>query len=253
MSNDYFNMAVREKAILVGLYLAKFDVKGLQQLGFTGPVMAFNIFGAALGVKPLSVRGYRDEFDPVFPNPRVGRVSRPMRPYCQAVLTEFGDLPLASFSDLLRQMLYPNPGVEQLLEVLEGEAPGTNSAFAQRLQTGLAAERYFQEHYPALAAFGQQPFVNTTALGCGFDFQVNLPGSFYGVEVKGLTERRGSIQLMEKEYRTANLLGDRYFLFVVKNFRAAPFHELIQNPLASHLHFTVSTRQVVQTSWHTIV
>ena len=238
---------------MVGLYLSKFDAEGLKQLGFAGPLMAYNIFGAALGVKPLSIRGYRDEFDPVFPNPRVGRVSRLMRPYCQAVLTEFGSLPLAAFTDLLREILYFNPEVEQLLEVLEGEVPGTNSAFAQRLQTGLAAERYFQEHYPTLTIFDQQPFVNTTALGCGFDFRVNLHNSFYGVEVKGLAERSGSIQLTEKEHRMAELLGDRYFLFVVKNFQATPFHELIQNPLASRLRFTVTTRQVVQTSWHATV
>lgn len=253
MSTTYFALAQREKAILAGLYLAKFDAAGLQRLGFEGFRTAYNAFGFALGEKPKNIQNYRDEFDPVFPNPRRGRANRPMRSYCQSILAQFGSLPLAAFTDLVREMLYRDPDIEQLLETLQEEVPGSPSAFAKRLLTGLAAERYFQAQYPSLPVFEQQPLEDTTALGCGFDFRVTTPTGFYGVEVKGLTERNGRIQLTEKEHRVAGLLGERYFLFVVKNFRDQPFHELIQHPLASHLQFTSTTRQVTQTSWQATV
>jgi len=44
-------------------------------------------------------------------------------------------------------------------------------------------------------------------------------------------------------------LGDRFFLFVVKNFRESPFHEIYQNPLSGKLQFRKSQRVTVQVSW----
>ena len=42
-----------------------------------------NVIGFALGAKPASIKNYRDEFDPVFPNKRKGWHKRPMRNYCK--------------------------------------------------------------------------------------------------------------------------------------------------------------------------
>ncbi len=55
-------IAAREKLILVGLYLSKYDSLGLKRLGFDGFVEAFNVFGYAMGSKPASIKNYRDEF-----------------------------------------------------------------------------------------------------------------------------------------------------------------------------------------------
>jgi len=65
-------IANRTKLILTGLYLAEFDSVGLKRLGFRSFAEAFNVVGYALGSKAASIKNYRDEFDPLFPNQRQG-------------------------------------------------------------------------------------------------------------------------------------------------------------------------------------
>ena len=43
-------LTLREKSILAGLYLSKFDVEGLKVLGFGSFTEAFNVIGLALNV-----------------------------------------------------------------------------------------------------------------------------------------------------------------------------------------------------------
>ena len=56
------DMSAREKLILAGLYLSKYDAAGLMKLGFDSFQEAFNVIGFALGAKPASIKNYRDEF-----------------------------------------------------------------------------------------------------------------------------------------------------------------------------------------------
>ncbi len=58
--------------MLAGLYLSKFDALGLKRLGFKSFAEAFNVIGYAVGAPPASIKNYRDEFDPLFPNRRKG-------------------------------------------------------------------------------------------------------------------------------------------------------------------------------------
>ena len=74
-------LTLREKSILAGLYLSKFDAEGLKFLGFDNFTEAFNVIGLGLGVQPASVKNYRDEFDPLFPNERQGWHKREIRKY----------------------------------------------------------------------------------------------------------------------------------------------------------------------------
>src|SRR5439155_21734477 len=62
---DPQKIATREKLILAGLYLSKYDSAGLKKLGFESFIEAFNVIGYALGGKPASIKNYRDEFDPL--------------------------------------------------------------------------------------------------------------------------------------------------------------------------------------------
>ena len=62
-------ISTRKKLVLTGLYLSKYDLAGLTRLGFGGFTEAFNAVGYALGARPMSVKNYRDEFDPLFENP----------------------------------------------------------------------------------------------------------------------------------------------------------------------------------------
>jgi hypothetical protein len=48
-------------------------------------------------------------------------------------------------------------------------------------------------------------------------------------------------------------LEDHFFLFIVKNFRETPFHEIYRNPLSGALRFARKERVTVNVSWLTSV
>ena len=97
---------------------------------------------------------------------------------------------------------------------------------------------------------------NTTSLGCGYDFRLEIESNkdFLAVEVKGLNGLRGTLSLTpRREHQIATALKHRFFLFVVRNFRESPFHEIFQDPLSSSLRFRKKERVMVQVSWLAIV
>jgi hypothetical protein len=242
-------IATREKLILVGLYLAKYDTLGLKRLGFDNFTEAFNVIGYAMASKPASIKNYRDEFDPLFPNRRKGWHKRKTRSYCLSVFEEYRSLDLGSFTSLIKSFV----GYDENFwsELQPKEKPSAQSNFAQRLITGLAAERYFESVRPSIPEFKRYAVQNTTNLGCGYDFRLEVEHSkdFLAVEVKGLQDVTGTLSLTPKEHQLATELKDRFFLFVVKNFRESPFHEIFQNPLSGRLRFTKKERVIVQVSW----
>jgi Protein NO VEIN, C-terminal len=240
----------RDKSMIAGLYLSKFDSEGLRQLGFESFAEAFNVVGLALGARPASVKNYRDEFDPLFPNRRKGWHKRPIRPYCKAIYDTFGSLNLPGFTALLKRTIYKEHDLDIMMEEVERKQ-GVDRSFARRLMTGQAAEQYFRSMYKHINLFKGFELEDTTKLGCGFDFRLSSPNIFYGVEVKGLSEQTGSVALTSKEHAVASILTSRFFLFVVKNFKENPFHELYQDPLNGKLVFSRVEQKTVQVSWTT--
>lgn len=251
--SDRVKIKTREKLILAGLYLSKYDLLGLKTLGFESFVEAFNVIGYALGSKPASIKNYRDEFDPLFPNLRKGWHKRRTRDYCLAVFKAYNDLDFESFTGLVKSFFGYDENVWS--EILPTEQQDERaSAFAQRLITGLAAEQYFESVQAGLPEFKGYLVENTTRLGCGYDFRLRSEPSdsnkdFLAVEVKGLREQTGTLSLTPKEYDVATALRERFFLFVVRNFRESPFHEIFQNPLSGILHFRRTERVSIQVSW----
>lgn len=247
-------ISTREKLILAGLYLSKYDSVGLKKLGFGSFVEAFNVIGYALGAKPASVKNYRDEFDPLFPNRRKGWHKRPTREYCMKVFEEYKRLDLDAFKGLIKSFVGYDENTWSEVQAKEdkGEA---ESFFAKRLITGLAAEQYFEAVHARLPEFAGLSMENTTRLGCGYDFRLHAEKqkSFLAVEVKGLSERAGSLSLTPKEHEAANELSDRFILFVVKNFRESPYHEIYRNPLSGGLRFTKKEIVTVNVLWLTTV
>jgi Protein NO VEIN, C-terminal len=241
-------LSLREKSIVAGLYLSKFDSEGLKRLGFSSFIEAFNVIGSALGVRPASVKNYRDEFDPLFPNARMGWHKRPIRDYCKAIYKAFGGMDLEHFADLLKRIIYKEHDLDVLMEEVD-RREGEDRSFAKRLITGQAAEQYFIAKYKEISLFRDFELEDTTRLGCGFDFKLVSPNVFYGVEVKGLTEASGSVALTSKEHSVASVMEKRFFLYVVKNFRESPFHELYQDPLNGKLVFNRVEQKAVQVSW----
>jgi hypothetical protein len=243
-------VADRERAVLAGLYLAKYDSLGLKKLGFESFKEAFNVLGYAVGAQPASLKNYRDEFDPVFPNRRKGWHKRPTRAYCLKVLEQYRDLDFESFTGLVMSIVGYDAQVWSEARAIE-EHEETESHFAKRLMTGLAAERYFASVQPSLAEFRGYIAEDTTRLGCGYDFRLRAeaPDEFLAVEVKGMSEPKGGVYLTPKEHEAAAALENRFFLFVVKNFSESPFHEIYQNPLSGRLDFRRIERVTVQVSW----
>ncbi len=242
---------VRDKSILLGLYLSKYDTVGLRRLGFETFSEAFNALGFAVGAKPASVKNYRDEFDPLFPNRRKGWHKRQVRQYCLKVLEEYGCLDLESFSALVESLAGYNENADTSLRSRPGRRP-VKSSFAERLITGLAAEQYFESIQKSIPEFTGYVPQNTTRLGCGYDFRLDkIPPAenFLAVEVKGLKGVTGLLSMTPKERQTAASLRNRFFLFVVKNFRETPYHEIFQDPLNGSLTFRKQERVMVQVSW----
>jgi hypothetical protein len=238
-----------DKAILAGLYLSMFDDLALKRLGFDTFAEAFNVLGYAVDSPGSSIKNYRDEFDPLFSNPRKGWHKRPRRENCLRLFEDYKSLDFDLFTDLIRSFAGYYESTSG-----GGEEDGDiepDSQFAKRLITGLAAERYFEKVHQGLPEFQGCVAENTTRLGCGYDFRLEteVPDAFLAVEVKGLKGKAGSLSLTPKEYAIAGILRDRFFLFVVRNFEDEPFHDLFRNPLSSGLGFQRVERTIVQTSW----
>jgi len=240
------------------MFLSKFDRKGLKYLGFAGFAEAYNAFGYSLQARPASIKNYRDEVDPCFPNARKGWHKRPVREHCQRILDQYAMLSLAELGEIIKGLLLPAPPAETIQEVkrvLELRTPDPSASFAKRLITGRAAERYFVAHCAEMAEFAGARLTDTTGWGCGFDFKVmpQKSSTFYAVEVKGLQGRSGQIQMTDLEFEVAEVLRDRYFLVLVRNFVELPFHTVINNPTKSAIHFTRVERQETRLSWHASV
>ncbi len=241
-----------QKAMLIGMYLSKYDKRALDILGFESFTEAFNVIGLAINAKPLSIRNYRDEFDPVFPNERKGWHKRPMFRTRKEMLDKYTDLDLSAFTEIIKQVIYKNPDIDLIKDKI-GEQEKQNT-FAKRLLTGQAAEQYFKDNYKSVDYFSSGTLEDTTKQGCGFDFKLNFGGKFFAVEVKGLEKNRGGIGLTDKEYRTATYLRENYFIFLVKNFIETPNHSIFRNPIfANKLDFSKQEKIIKQITWNTVI
>lgn len=251
-------MTQRDKQIICGLFLSKFDQEGLKHLGFNSFLEAFNALGCSLGARPASIKNYRDEFDPFFPNTRQGWHKRPLRIHCRRVMELFGHVTMQELGDVLSAFSLASERAETLPELshlLNAADSGPQSPFAKRLITGRAAEKYFSANFETVPQFAGGELIDTSLWGCGFDFKLSFQGDrpYDAVEVKGLREKSGQIQMTDLEYRVSDLLKDRYFLVVVRNFEESPYISVIQNPLGTSLQFTRQSRHEIRLTWSTTI
>lgn len=247
-------MSLREKLILCGLFLSKFDQEGLRFLGFESFTEAFNTLGYGLNSQPATIKNYRDEIDPYFPNDRKGWHQRSLRKHCKEAIDKYGSMSLFEMGGKIREFLNPEvvldsiPGVKNILIARDVES---DTSFSKRLITGQAAENYFSIHFTEIPVFHECEITNVTHLGCGFDFKVKNRNrdELYAVEVKGIRTPNGSILLTELEWKMAGALKDNYFLCIVRNFLGNPFHTVIQDPLNSYLNIQSFERRVTERTW----
>lgn len=244
-------MNIRDKSIITGLYLSKYSQEGLNELGFKSFQQAFNILGFSLGSKPASLKNYRDEFDPLFPNDRKGWHKRAIREYCKKFFDEYNNTDFVTFTDLIKSFFVDNLEIVKFIDKIEKK--DHSKSIAKRLLTGKAAEEYFKSEYNKINIFSSYQILDSTQMACGFDFKLTLDSNFYCVEVKGLNDMTGKIQLTEKEFSIAKKMRANYCLFIVKNFKEKPIHELILDPLNSRLNFKEIKREIIQTTYNSSI
>jgi len=113
------------KEMLAGLFLSKFSERGYQRLGYSSFKDAYEGLSNLVGGNPLSVRNYRDEFDPVFPNGRVGYCGRKMMPSRKEMLDQYGGMDLESMARLVEEhYLGAEAYVQKLDEALQSSNDG---------------------------------------------------------------------------------------------------------------------------------
>lgn len=241
-------MNAKTKSILTGLYLSKYNKEAIYELGFMSFQEAFNVLGFSLGSKPASIKNYRDEFDPLFPNNRKGWHKREIRDYCKNHFDEYKNVGFLEFSDLIKSFFIENYELEGFIKKIEKK--DYSESVAKRLLTGKAAEEYFKSEYHKIEVFKPYELLDTTQMACGFDFKLSLHSNFYCVEVKGLNSLRGGIQLTEKEFQMAKEMTSKYCLFMVKNFKEKPIHDFIFDPLNSQLVFKEVRKEIIQNTYN---
>ena len=240
----------KDKGVLMGLFLAKFNQEALDSFGFSTFKEAFNVLGYAVKIPPSSIKNYRDEFDRFFPNPRKGW-NRPFREIYRGILNQFGNIGFDDFYKLINSFV-----LDEYIDIKDIREKRTQTKerkfLANRLLTGKAAEEYFVINYPAISPFQNYLLTDTTNMGCGFDYKLSLGLDNYYIEVKGINERHGNILMTEKEYNIAEDLLEKYCLFIVSNFHEKPFHQLFFDPIhCDKLFFQKQERQIVQITYST--
>jgi hypothetical protein len=155
------------------------------------------------------------------------------------------------FSDLIKSFFIENYAIERF--ITKEIKKDYSESVAKRLLTGKAAEEYFKLEYSNIDIFKSYNILDTTNMACGFDFKLTADLNYYCIEVKGLNEVKGNIQLTEKEFFVAQNMKLNYCLFIVKNFREKPIHEIVFDPLNSRLKFNVIKRDVIQISYNATI
>lgn len=252
MTINFENLDKRDKAVLMGLFLSRFDKLALESFGFTGFRQAYNVLGLSIGFTPKSIQNYRDEFDPYFPNERKGWHKRDLRDYCKKYLDATSNMSFDEFYDVINYFL--NDDIINESDIVEERRKTSRVFLANRLITGKAAEEYFVLNYNTIDIFHNFTLQDTTQMGCGFDFKLTSNQKHYYVEVKGLNEKTGSILMTEKEHNVADDLRELYCLFIVSNFKENPEHRFFFNPLyAPQLVFKRQELIITQISYLTTI
>lgn len=232
-------LEAHQRALIAAYFLSRFDRKGVHALGYSTFTEAFEAIGNALNVKASTVKHMRDSFDPYCSQVRVGWYQRSILPSRANVIATYAALSEEAVASIVRELLtQASPEVFTYLSPLKSsslvnESPvdSETTPYASRIKTGEEAETFFQHHYPNLDVFSGATLEDMRKLGVGFDFRANFPKCYSVIEVKGLRTPQGAISFTDKEWGVAGILGDDYYLALVRSLDTVPDLELIKNPV----------------------
>lgn len=245
-----------ELALIVAYYLSRLDRQGYLLLGYKSFMDATKGIGLILDVKPRTIQGMRDEFDPYNQNNRVGW-ERELRGSRLKVLKTFQETDDASLIEIVKEILnnkkFKDTEEYQDIHTLFRERKKqskivSNPIFILRGPTGKAAEAFFLEYFKNKALPVSGEIIDSRDLGCGYDFEIQNGKQSYFIEVKGLASADGGILFTNKEWQTALKHGERYYLIIVKNLSDIPELTVIQNP-ALKLRPKKNINTTIQVSW----
>ncbi len=228
-----------QRALIAAYFLSRFDRKGIRSLGYANFTEAFETIGAVLNVKPSTVKHMRDSFDPYCSQVRVGWYQRTILPSRANVIAAYASLSEEAVAGIVQELLKEaSPEVLSYLAPLnkaslvhESAVDAETTPYAARIKTGEEAEDFFQGYYPKLTVFSGATLEDMRKLGVGFDFRANFPSCYSVIEVKGLRSAQGAISFTDKEWGVAGILGDDYYLALVRSLDTTPDLELIKNPV----------------------
>lgn len=221
--------------LYVSYYLSRFDKEAYNNLGLGNQSETHNKIGELLSVKPHTVKNWRDEFDPLFGH-RAGWHQRPMNPsrirVAQA-LENLDEIQVRGIAeDILSGKILEEPEEEQQLLSIATEVTNKKAThkFIPRGPTGKAAEEYFQMYYDEYKKPVAGTLIDCRDLGVGYDFRIETIQEKYFVEVKGISKENGGVLFTNKEWSTAKIKGDNFFLCIVSNLHKRGEIMFIQNP-----------------------
>lgn len=245
-----------ELALIVAYYLSRFDKRGYSLLGYKSFTDATKGIGLILGVKPRTIQGMRDEFDPYHQNDRVGW-ERELRGSRLKVLKTFQETDDATLLEIVKEILsnkeFKTTEEYHDIHALFGEKEEVTKGeitpvFILRGPTGKAAEAFFIDYFKNKALPVPGKIIDSRDFGCGYDFEIQNGEQSYFIEVKGLASTDGGILFTNKEWQTAIKSQNNYFLAVVRNISSNPEITFIKNP-ASKLTPKKNIYTTVQLNW----
>ena len=144
---------IRRSALVCAYFLSRLDRRGVELLGYKNATQAMREIGKIIGENPNNIKNMREEFDPQFPNPRVGWYQRPMRPSRQAVFDE-----LAAYTDedlllYVRQILFASQDIEAVHDQLEGWVTDDETVSMTEVMVRRGQEKF---HEMVLGAYHQR-------------------------------------------------------------------------------------------------
>jgi hypothetical protein len=248
--------AQNELALIIAYYLSRFDKEGYSLLGYKSFLDATKGIGLILDVKPRTIQGMRDEFDPYHQNNRVGWV-RELRGSRLKIIKTFQETDDATLLEIIKEILenkeFKSTEEYKDIHTLFSEREEltkteASPVFILRGPTGKAAETFFQEYFKNKALPAPGKIIDSRDFGCGYDFEIQGDNQSYFIEVKGLASADGGILFTNKEWQTALKHGKNYYLIIVKNLSATPELVTIQNP-ASKLKPKKNIHTTIQVNW----
>jgi Protein NO VEIN, C-terminal len=228
----------------LGYAMSRLDREFLDRLGFESWRAAFGRVHDQFGVKASSVKNVRDEFDLLHPH-RVGH-KKTLPPSRVSVVEDCAGLSDAELLEVVQGILDGEFEEARRIGGRLRRRPSASAA-AQRLRTGMFAEKYFLAHAKRICGIAAERLVDVRYGAAGFDF-ASASRPRLAIEVKGLQAKRGLILFTDHEWRTARARGADYWVVVIGDIAVRPRSRVIVDP-AAEIEVAARVERRVARSW----